>query len=346
MGGGIWSMHFVGMLAIRSPVPVTYGIGLTVLSLVVAVLATAGGFFWVSRPRAGRADVAAGGLFMGVAIAGMHYIGMLAMRMPTTLTFAPDRVALSVLIAVVASTAGLSIAFRRHQVALRALAALVMGLAVSGMHYTGMWAAKFGARPASAAPAASGAPDMLGGLGEHGLVLWVVGATFVILFLALLASTISQQRAQRLLRTSEARFRVAAEAVGDIIWTNTPDGRMVGEQADWSRFTGQTRAQYQELGWTDAVHAGRPGCDQGRLAEAVTGRRIFEFEHRVRRHDGAWRAVRRARGAGVHRGWRRTGMGGRARATSPNAATPRTSCAPRATAPKRRAGSRASSSPT
>ncbi len=288
MGGGIWSMHFVGMLAFEAPVPVSYAVAPTVLSLAVAVAATAAGFFWVGRRRqVGWVGLGIAGLLVGCAVAGMHYIGMSAMRMPMSVRFDPGRVLLSVVIAVVAATAALWIAFRRHGIGLRLLAALVMGLAVSGMHYTGMWAAEFGPETAAAMPA--GAAAQPGALGSAGLVLWVLVTTFVILFLALLASTISQQRAQRLLRTSEARFRVAADAVGDIIWTNTPDGEMRGDQPDWSRFTGQTRAEYQGFGWAKAVH---PDDVQPTLAawqDTIRSGEVFMFEHRVRRHDGAWR---------------------------------------------------------
>ncbi|MGI4794334.1 MAG: MHYT domain-containing protein [Janthinobacterium lividum] len=292
MGGGIWSMHFVGMLAFQAPVPVAYGVGLTVLSLLVAMAATAVAFFWVSRPRAGpKAALAVGGLFMGIAIAGMHYIGMSAMRMPMSMSFGPLRVLASVAIAVAASTAGLVIAFRRHTLTLRLAASVVMGFAVSGMHYTGMWAVEFGARAAEPTDMSMATEALTPGgvLAPQGMAFWVVVVTFAILFLALFATTVSQQRAQRLLRGSEARFRVAAEAVGDVIWTNTPDGQMQGEQSDWSRFTGQARAEYEGLGWTRAVHPDDLAPTRAAWSAASASEGVFQFEHRVRRHDGAWR---------------------------------------------------------
>lgn len=308
MGGGIWSMHFVGMLALRLQVPVAYDLGRTILSLLVAIFATAAAFFWVNKKRQARTGLSArlaaasrigiAGLLMGGAIAGMHYIGMSAMEMPMDLNFATGRVVLSVLIAVVASVAGLSIAFRRQNVVMRIAAAVVMGLAVSGMHYTGMWAAHF--TPDAAASAMRGAmPGMshaagasaaaAGNVGPAGLALSVVLATFLILFLALLASNVTQQRSQRLLRQSDLRFRVAAEAVGDIIWTNSAEGRMVGAQPDWSRFTGQQPADYDGLGWSDAIHPDDLAPTLEAWTQAVANRRQFDFEHRVRRADGVWR---------------------------------------------------------
>lgn len=300
MGGGIWSMHFVGMLALRSQVPIAYDFGRTLLSLFVAIGATAAAFLWVNKQRRLRGGRAArfgamyrtgvAGLLMGGAIAGMHYIGMSAMEMPMDLGFDTGRVILSVVIAVVASVAGLSIAFRRQSFAMRVAAAMVMGLAVSGMHYTGMWAAHFTPDAAAAVPhMAEAGVTVPGHVGPAGLALSVVLATFLILFLALLASNVTQQRAQRLLRQSDLRFRVAAEAVGDIIWTNSPDGRMTGAQLDWSRFTGQQQAEYEEFGWSAAIHPDDLAPTLDAWKEAVTQRRRFDFEHRVRRVDGMWR---------------------------------------------------------
>ena len=98
-----------------------------------------------------------------------------------------------------------------------------------------------------------------------------------------------QKKAETALRVSEARFRAAALAVSDVIWTNNPQGMMEGEQPGWSQFTGQTLEEYQGYGWTQAVH---PEDTQPTLTAwkaALTEKRLFAFEHRVRRNDGAWR---------------------------------------------------------
>lgn len=305
MGGGIWSMHFVGMLALRLDTPVAYDLGRTVLSLLVAIGATAAAFFWVNTPRrqvgrgqgrvAAASRVAVAGLLMGGAIAGMHYIGMSAMEMPLTLSFVQSRVVLSILIAIVASVAGLSIAFKRQNIGFRMAAAVVMGLAVSGMHYTGMWAAYFTPELGASSPpmpmqsAAASALSGTSSVGPAGLALAVVLSTFLILFLALLASNLTQQRSQRLLRQSDRRFRVAAEAVGDIIWTASADGWMIGAQPDWSRFTGQQQAEYEHLGWTEAIHPDDVEATRFALSTAMARPAQFDLEHRVRRLDGAWR---------------------------------------------------------
>ncbi|MCW3098260.1 MAG: signal transduction histidine kinase [Chthonomonadaceae bacterium] len=88
---------------------------------------------------------------------------------------------------------------------------------------------------------------------------------------------------------SEERFRAAVLAVGDIVWTNSATGMMEGEQADWAAFTGQSYAEYQGYGWAAAVH---PDDAQPTIIawnEAVAARKMFVFEHRLRRHDGVWR---------------------------------------------------------
>src|SRR5712671_5013707 len=143
MGGGIWSMHFIGMLAFVMPIPMSYDIGLTTLSLLVAIFVTGGGFYVISRQSASPLRLVLSGLFMGLGIAAMHYTGMAAMRGHAELSYDRLFVALSLVIAVVASTAALWLAFRTSDLGQKLVGAVVMGLAISGMHYTGMRAATF-----------------------------------------------------------------------------------------------------------------------------------------------------------------------------------------------------------
>ena len=96
-------------------------------------------------------------------------------------------------------------------------------------------------------------------------------------------------RSQSVLRESEARFRAAVEVVNGIVWTNDALGKMSGEQPGWSAFTGQPPAEYEGFGWSQAVHPddAQPTIDAWNAA--VTAKGHFDFEHRVRRHDGEWR---------------------------------------------------------
>ena len=140
-GGAIWSMHFIGMLAYQVDIPVGYDPTLTAISAVIAVIVTGIGLFVVGRGAASYAKLIMGGIFTGLGVAGMHYTGMAAMIMPADLSYDPLLFALSIVIAVVAATVALWLAFNLRGNLQRFGSAIVMGLAVCGMHYTGMAAA-------------------------------------------------------------------------------------------------------------------------------------------------------------------------------------------------------------
>jgi len=159
LGAGIWSMHFIAMLALNLPVPVRYDPALTLTSLVVGMcFATLSALPLRHGGRLGGRRLAGMGLLAGLGISGMHYTGMAAMRMAADMFFEPAIVILSVLIAISASSAALWIANRLREsrvfgkTGIKAAAAVVMGLAVSAIHYTGMAAVHFQARPAMAGP--------------------------------------------------------------------------------------------------------------------------------------------------------------------------------------------------
>ncbi len=201
MGGGIWSMHFVAMLAFMMPIPVSYDIGLTALSLVVAILVTGGGFYVISRRSASPLRLVLSGIFMGLGIAGMHYTGMAAMRGNIELSYEPLFVALSLVIAIGASTVALWVAFRTTDLGQKLVAAAVMGLAISGMHYTGMRAAFFYcSRPGSNEAQINASVD------QTNLALAVAGITFLILAFASVASLFERKRAEEALRKAQANL--------------------------------------------------------------------------------------------------------------------------------------------
>ncbi|MFC6389736.1 MHYT domain-containing protein [Methylorubrum zatmanii] len=285
MGGGIWSMHFVGMLAFEMGLPAAYDLDVTLASLLIAIGVTGAALAWVGRSRAGPRDVLIAGPVMGVGIASMHYTGMAAMRVPGHFAYSLPVVALSVGIAAAAASVALWLTFRPTNVWQKMAAALVMGIAVAGMHYTGMAAATFSAEQASAHAAHVAATRV----DQQNLALYVAGATFVILFLAMLASAVDQQRIQEELRASEERFRAAVQAVRGVLWTNDPQGRMAGEQPGWAALTGQSRDEYQGFGWSEAVHPDDREASIAAWNATVAARRTFIHEHRVRARDGLWR---------------------------------------------------------
>src|SRR5688572_16162843 len=149
MGTGIWSMHFVGMLAFHlEGHSIAYAVSLVVLSVLVAVVASFVALYNITQARS-HTRVLLAGLAMGAAIAGMHYTGMAAIRTGARIEWNVAIVVTSVLIAIGASFAALELAIRvRTVVGPRAVAfklagGVVMGLAIAGMHYTGMAAASF-----------------------------------------------------------------------------------------------------------------------------------------------------------------------------------------------------------
>ncbi len=202
MGGGIWSMHFVGMLAFIMPTPMSYDIGLTGLSLVVAIFVTGGGFYVISRRSASPIRLVLSGIFMGLGIAGMHYTGMAAMEGDAELSYDPLFVALSLVIAIGAATVALWLAFRTTDLGQKLVAAAVMGLAISGMHYTAMRAAIFTAHgPVHEA-------QMNSSLDRTNLALAVAGITFIILAFASVVSVFERKRAEEALRLAQADLAV------------------------------------------------------------------------------------------------------------------------------------------
>jgi PAS domain S-box-containing protein len=160
MGIGIWSMHFIGMMAFTLPIALRYDVSLTLLSLAAAVLASGSAIRIAAGARLGSLRLVGGALVMGAGICAMHYLGMRAIMIAPGISYDPLLVLASVSIAVAASFAALWLAFtlRAGHSWLMALArlgaALIMGIAISGMHYTGMAAAHitagaycFGGRP-------------------------------------------------------------------------------------------------------------------------------------------------------------------------------------------------------
>jgi NO-binding membrane sensor protein with MHYT domain len=136
---GIWVMHFIAMLGFTIPgQSIRYNVPVTVLSMLIAVAVVGAGLFIVGYSRGGVAPLLLGGLAIGCGVASMHYVGMAAIRAQDTLSYSLVLVAVSVAIAVVAGTAALWAALRLESAWSAFIASLVMGVAVSAMHYTGM----------------------------------------------------------------------------------------------------------------------------------------------------------------------------------------------------------------
>ena len=225
MGGGIWSMHFIGMLAFSLPVPIGYGVPTTLLSLAIAIDVTAVGFAIIAAKHT-RPRLLLAGTIMGIGVAAMHYTGMAAIRLSAALTDDMTIVGLSVLIACVAATTALWIAMHEKGTLWRAGAALVMGAAVYGMHYTGMEAACFTAAPTLLHPQTAQ-------LDRDMLALVIAVASVVILGLELLSVKLDRHletmraRERHIVQTSTDRFRLLVQSSNDIFLVVTRTGQIM-----------------------------------------------------------------------------------------------------------------------
>lgn len=223
MGVGIWSMHYTGMLAFRLPIVVHYHTPTVALSLLAAILASAVALELASRETLGGVRVAVGSVVMGSGIAAMHYIGMAAVRLEAVVDWNTLVVALSIAIAITVSAVALALAFRFGHAAARAwtwqklASAVVMGLAVSSMHYTGMAAAHFISRPGPVDTAGATTVSAVG-------TAAVVATTVAVLVLAIATSLVDRriagvrERAAAALEASEARYRFSFEANPIPMW--------------------------------------------------------------------------------------------------------------------------------
>ena len=158
LGGGIWSMHFIGMLAFELCTSVGYDTTLTLLSVLPAVAASWLALRTLALSSASWPRLLLCGLLMGAGIAAMHYGGMAAMRMDALLRYDPATFALSAVVAIGLSTLALWLRFGLQRSPIKPLhrllvSGLVMGVAIAGMHYVGMAAARFIGVPGAPQPA-------------------------------------------------------------------------------------------------------------------------------------------------------------------------------------------------
>jgi len=205
MGTGIWSMHYIGMLAFILPIPVAYHWPTVLLSLLAAILASVVALGVVSGQKMGWFRALAGSVLMGAGIASMHYIGMAAMRLPAICRFNSFFVLLSVVFAVLISLAAVWITFRfrdeKTGIGWGKLAgAVVMGAAIPVMHYTGMAAASF---TPSGMPVDLSHAVSISTLGTAG----IAAATFIVLGLALLTSWVDRRFATQTLEVQEEKLQ-------------------------------------------------------------------------------------------------------------------------------------------
>ncbi len=217
MGIGIWAMHFIGMLAFTLPVPVGYDVLITIVSIVPAVLASGLVLHLISKEQIGIWRLFVGGILMGAGIGVMHYTGMAAMRMDALMAYDPVLFVVSILVAVALSVTALYAKFfaTSHTHSLIHWTnwgtALVMGLAVSGMHYTGMAAANFFPGGGSGLTGEALDPTWLGA--------WVSLASVMIIGLTIFVIAVDR-RLEAARKYSEELERVVAERTSQLAEAN------------------------------------------------------------------------------------------------------------------------------
>ena len=188
MGAGIWSMHFIGMLAFVMPMPMEYDLDWTIASLLMAILASGLALYILQKENYSISQLALGGVIIGIAISTMHYMGMEGMESHTRIHYLPGLFVLSIVIGVSAAEAALYLALQSNQGSsnrqfnLKIISALIMGVAICGMHYTGMAAAVFTPNPSHVMATNSQA------IPPNYLAFFIAGITALIISLALTVS--------------------------------------------------------------------------------------------------------------------------------------------------------------
>ena len=295
MGTGIWSMHYIGMLAFILPIPVAYHWPTVLLSLFAAVLASVIALYIVSRQKMGASRAVAGSVLMGAGIASMHYIGMAAMRLPAICQFDSSLVVMSVVFAILISFAALWITFHfrdeKTGIGREKLAgAVVMGAAIPVMHYTGMAAASF---TPSSMPADLSRAVSISILGTAG----IVAVTFVVLGLALLTSWVDRRFAAQTLELQEEKLQRSEAYLAEaqrLTHTGSWAWRVAGEDAvhlseEWYRIYGfdpeNGPPAFEER--RQRIHPEDRAKWQVAIDRAIAEKSEYEAEFRILLPDGS-----------------------------------------------------------
>ncbi|BAY48715.1 multi-sensor hybrid histidine kinase [Scytonema sp. HK-05] len=293
LGIGIWSTHFIGILAYKLPIPITHDLSIVLVSMGVAIVTSGGALCIVRREKLATLGLLFGGVLMGLGIAAMHYIAMAAMQLQAKASYDPNLVALSVVIAICASLIALKLVFHlRSQTMLSGSVwklggASIMGGAIAGMHYTAMAAVSF--QPADQVV------QPVHGL-NHSLLATAIGiATLVILKLTDLTSFFDQRlgaetaRAEALCE-SEERFRSLVQNASDIIAVIAADGIICYTSLSVKNILGYQPENLLGKKGFELVHPDDRPKAESLLREALDySKTKITAEFRLQHADGSWR---------------------------------------------------------
>jgi PAS domain S-box-containing protein len=326
MGIGIWEMHFKGMMAFRLPVSVQYHWPTVLASLLVAILASSVALYVASRQRVGTVEAVTGSVLMGGAIAGMHYIGMAAMRLTAITQYSTLLVTFSILLAILFSLIALLMAFDLREetkwtVPRRLGSATVMGAAVSAMHYTGMAAANFiPASPPDLSHAVNISPFANNGIAIVTLIVIVAAISTSSVDRrahaevqrlnqdlerrvaertsqleevneALRKEIVEHARAEQAVRESEEHLRLVIDTVPAMLHSARPDGSVDYFNQRWLEYVGVSLQETWGWQWTKVIHPEDVEGVVGKWRSSVATGKPFEAEARLRRADGEYRLM-------------------------------------------------------
>ena len=283
MGLGIWSMHFVGMLALSLPVPVWYDALFTLASVAAAVIGCAIAFTIFNRPMVGGWLLSFASIAMGAAIAGMHYLGMAGMRMGGDVIYDPVIVGISIGVAIGVSFLALALTrsllntgTTRGPLLKKLAASLVFALAVAGMHYTGMAAAQF------THGAAGWRPTGYLVLGTYQVGLWVAVSSIILVIIVL-----GVTRFMRWTSATKSRFENLLDLSPQVVWFGQPDGQISYCNPYWYQYTGLSERQTVGYGWANAIHPDERNQVVETVQSALQEGKDYEVEFRLRKKDGS-----------------------------------------------------------
>lgn len=254
MGLGIWSMHFIGMLALRLPFPATYHLLLTFVSLLIAVCSSFLAIFLVSRNRISSNCFIFAGMFMGGGISSMHYLGMAAIESAYTIHYKLFPFIVSILISIVVSYCALYLTFRLqkrdrllHSEPGKMPGAVLLGIAVSGMHYVGMKSTHFVEAPQPMPVSQASLSDKLRLLAvtlePNSLSLWVGVTIFILIAILIAGAFIDRRLALESAQLSSLQFDALCNGNPDLVCTLDLDGKIIQMNHATELITGYAREE-------------------------------------------------------------------------------------------------------